>query len=290
MNRPNPPDQDRSAFGAALHANPDAADVLNSWLQTALDTYFREGRNPWAFRPFEYDIGRHDDLASGLATIYHCRPASEQARWRQVVCDLLAERGADPSWWDPADTLIDLATRMPNHAVLDVLPGLLRGFDERAAPRADRAIAAASALASKSPRSINCLKCMRSTSPFPTHHAGNLLAALCRADPDCWVDHLVHMEPAMRRFERQFKSPAMMRHYANRILRAVTLQRVASDLGQLLARLSADFDSHLNWFSEVMLRGEKPLVIWHRPYLVLREDETVRGEVKSQDIELLPAA
>lgn len=275
------PDQDRSAFGAALSASADPVALLNSWLRTALDAYFSGDGNPWAFRPFEYDIGsRDDDLASRLVTVYRGRPVEEQAHWRQTVCELLAEHGADPSWWDPVDTLIDLATRMPAHQVLDVLPSLIRGTDEHAARRTDRVISAADALASQTPRSIRCLKCMRSTSPFPTHHAGDLVATLCRIDPDCWVDHMVHMEPAMRRFEKQSKSPAMMkRHYASRVLRAVTIERVASDLGRLVCSMSEHFDRHLSWFYEAMLFGPEPLVLLDRPYLVLREDPAVRGRL-----------
>ena len=269
---------------------PDAHSVLKfkDWLRTALDAYHRAGLVRRAFRPFGAYLERHEDLAWDLYAAYRSRPAQEAGRWRQAVRDLLAEHGATPAFDAAARTLIDLATLMPAPDVLDVLPGMLRGRVGDGANRmANRVVAAAESLASRTEASLACLEAIRTSPSFASHHAGLVLTALCRVDPDGWVDHVVNLEPAMQELGARLAGDReALRQYADRILVAITLSRVTPRARKrLLVQLLARHGIYSNWLYGAWLVGDASLLVQSGDELWLRANPAIRVRFEDEPLE-----
>ena len=254
---------------------PDArnAQELKDWLRVALDAWYGTGHARRALRPFGRFVGRHADLAADLHAAYRSRPAAERGRWRTAVRDLLAEHAADVVRnADAAETLIDLATRMPAPGVLEVLPGLVRGLEGRSVRRlANRVVSAATALAPRTADAVACLESIRTAPWFATHHGGLVLTALCRADPDGWPGHVVDLEPAMQRLADVAGGEAL-RRYAERILASISLSRVsAAAVDELNRQLLERRGNWTNWLYEAWFVGRGSILVQDRDELRMRE-------------------
>ena len=161
--------------------DPNSADTrgIAQWLETALDGYFEDDIGRWAFRPLEQHIGVRDDLAGDLCAIYDSLTASAQARWRHAIRDVLAFHGRDISKREAVRVLVTFAVLIRSPEVLDVLPGILSGQDGELL---DLAVGAATALASQTDASRECLVRIRTSPAFTPDYAGLILVALCHAD------------------------------------------------------------------------------------------------------------
>ena len=253
----------------------DTTDKLKSWLRTALEAYDRDENPRRAFRPFGYYIGQDADLAGDLGAAYESRPAEARDRWRIAVRELLAEHGGDVAWTGPTETLIDLATSMPAPDVLEVLPGLIRGRQGDDAERmANRVVSAATALASSTKAALKCLQRICTSPLFAPHHAGFVLTALCRVDPDHWVEHVVDLEPAMQRLEKMIKNdPGTLRHYAHLILVGITVSGIEPRmLDHLHSQLMAHHGIYSNWLYRAWFVGKESLLDRGNHHLRVRDN------------------
>ena len=274
-------------------SDSDAAPVMDvqSWLGTALDAWFREDAGRWAFQPFALSIGHDPELARDLVAVYGGRPASEQDRWQQAVRDLLAERGADASFRPAVEVLLDLATLMPATRVLEVLPRLVDADDSPEARRmGNRVVGAAVSLARQTDGAVRCLEQIRTSPRFATHHAGLVLTALCRADPDGWTAHMTHLERAMRRLASEYLTDrGALRLYATSIISSITLERVTVEaLDRLSDGLASTCGERWNWFCDELLRDEDSLAVLDGKRLWLRDNPLAWIELDASAVRLLP--
>ena len=266
----------------ATDTSPAVVPNVKSWLETALDAWFREDADRWAFQPFALSIGHESDLARDLALVYRDQPAAEQARWKQAVRDLLAERGTELSFRPALEVLLDLATLMPAPDVLEVLPRLIAEGDSPAAKRmANRVVGAAVSLSTPTKSAVDCLEQIRTSPLFAAHHAGLVLTALCRVDPDRWTEHVVNLEPAMQRLASEHLSDeGALRLYASNILQSITLSRVTAEaFARLWSGLVGASAERWNWLCNELLVGERHLLAWHRPHLQMSDNTIVSVDV-----------
>ena len=207
--------------------DPNSADTrsIAQWLETALDGYFKDDIGRWAFRPLEQHIGVRDDVADDLCAIYDSLKASAQARWRHAIRDVLAFRGRDISKREAVRVLVTFAMLIRSPEVLEVLPGILSGQDD--GELLDLAVGAATALASQTDASRECLERIRTSPAFTPDYAGLILVALCHADPDNWLHHVRELAVPMRRLASLLSPESTaLRFYASSILDAISLKRV----------------------------------------------------------------
>ena len=238
----------------AFDANTADGQSVARWLQTGLDSYFKDGIGRWAFRPLESHIGSRDDLAEDLRTIYDSLPADAQTRWRLAIRDLLAMHGPDISKREAARVLIDFATLVRVHEVLEVLPTLVaNGRDEL---MFDHVVRTATALASQTEASRDCLQRICTSPKFVPDYAGLVLVALCHADPDNWLTHVENLAAPMRILaDRLSDGSTALRFYASAILEAISLSRVT---GTAANRLSKHAESQ--WLWSEWFEGDQSLI------------------------------
>ena len=242
----------------AFDANTADRQSVARWLQTGLDSYFKDSTGRWAFRPLESRIGMQDDLAEDLHTIYDSLPADAQTRWRLALRDLLAMHGADMSKREAVRVLIDFATLVRAHEVLEVLPTLVaNGRDEN---MFDQVVRTATALANQTEASRDCLQRICTSPKFVPDYAGLILTALCHADPDNWLAHVENLATPMQILaDRLSDGSTALRFYASTILEAISLSRVT---GAAANRLSKHTESQ--WLWNEWFEGDRSL-IQHKP-------------------------
>ena len=242
----------------AFDASTADGQSVAQWLQTGLDSYFKDGIGRWAFRPLESHIGIRDDLAEDLRTIYDSLPADAQTRWRLALRDLLAMHGADMSKREAVRVLIDFATLVRAHEVLEVLPTLVaNGRDEL---MFDQVVRTANALANQTEASRDCLQRICTSPKFVPDYAGLILTALCHADPDNWLAHVENLATPMQILaDRLSDGSTALRFYASTILEAISLSRVT---GAAANRLSKHTESQ--WLWSEWFEGDQSL-IRHEP-------------------------
>ena len=227
----------------AFDANTADHQSIAGWIQTGLDGYIKDGIGRWAFRPFERHIGRRDDLAEDLRAIYDSLTANAQTRWRLAIRDLLATQGPDVSRQEVTRILIEFAVLVRAHEVLEVLPALVA--NGRGEHLVDHVVRAATALASQTQASRDCLDRIRTSLKFSPDYAGLVLVALCHADPDNWLTHVENLAAPMKILtSRLSDGSTALRFYASAILETVSLSRVA---GSAPKRLSRCTDSQWLW-------------------------------------------
>ena len=260
-------------------ANTADTRRIGRWLGTALDGYFKDDIGRWAFRPLEQHIGLHDDLADDLCAIYDSLAASAQARWRTAICDLLAFHGRDISKRESTRALIAFAVLIRSPEVLDVLPGILSGEDD--GELLHLAVGAATALASQTEASLECLERIRTSPAFTSHYAGLILVALCHADPDNWLRHVKALAIPMGELASQLSPESTaLRFYASNILDAISLSRVSH---ASLTALSAPGSDGLRWLLKEWFQEDQSLLRL-RPTafgtrIVLRADDSICTEL-----------
>ena len=244
----------RSTSFTAFDAHKADSQSVVQWLQIGLDSYFKDGIGRWAFRPLESHIGRQDDLAEDLRTIYDSLPADAQTRWRLAIRDLLAMHGPDMSKREAVRVLIDFATLVRAHEILEVLPKLVaNGRDEL---MFDHVVRTVTALASQTEASRDCLQRIRTSPRFVPDYAGLVLAALCHADPDNWLTHVENLAAPMRILaDRLSDGSTALRFYASAILEAISLSRVT---GTAANRLSKHTESQ--WLWSEWFEGDQSLI------------------------------
>lgn len=261
--------------------DPNTADTssIAQWLATALDGYFKDDIGRWAFRPLEQHIGLREDVADDLCAIYDSLTASAQARWRSAIRDALAFHGRDNSKREATRVLVDFAVLVRSPEVLDVLPGILSGKDDR--ELLDLAVGAATALASQTEVSRKCLERIRSSPAFTSDYAGLILVALCHADPDNWLYHVKELAVPMQELaSRLSPESTALRFYASSILDAISLRRVAD---ASLNHLATDSSGQASWLAKEWLVGDDSLLCVQptatNMQLVLRADNAVSTEL-----------
>ena len=260
-------------------ANTADTRRIGRWLKTALDGYFKDDIGRWAFRPLEQHIGLHDDLTDDLCVIYDSLTASAQARWRSAICDLLAFHGRDISKRGATRVLIAFAVSIRSPEVLRVLPGILSGEDD--GELLDLAVGAATALASQTEASLECLERIRTSPAFTSHYAGLILVALCHADPDNWLRHVKELAIPMRELASQLsRESTALRFYASNILKSISLSRVTAPS---LAALSAPAGDGFRWLLKEWFQEDQSLLRL-RPTpvgirITLRTDDSISTEL-----------
>ena len=256
----------------AFDANTANRQSVAQWLQTGLNSYFKDGIGRWAFRPLESHIGRQDDLAEDLRTIYNSLPADAQTRWRLAIRDLLAMHGPDISKREAVRVLIDFATLVRAHEVLEVLPALVaNGRDEL---MFDHVVRTATALASQTEASRDCLQRICTSPKFAPDYAGLILMALCHADPNNWLTHVENLAAPMKILaDRLSDGSTALRFYASTILEAISLSRIT---GAAANRLSRHAESQ--WLWSEWFEGDQSL-IRHEP----KTDASARLSLRVND-------
>lgn len=267
----------------AFDANTADGQSVARWLQTSLDSYFKDGIGRWAFRPLESHIGMRDDLAEDLRAIYDSLPADAQTRWRLAIRDLLAMHGPDMSKREAVRVLIDFATLVRAHEVLEVLPTLVANGRDK--PMFDHVVRTAIALASQTEASHDCLQRICTSPKFVPDYAGLVLAALCHADPDNWLTHVENLATPMRILAARLSNGSTaLRFYASAILDAISLSRVT---GAAANRLSRHTESQ--WLWNEWFEGDRSL-IQHKPKtlasarLSLRTNDAVSATINAPAI------
>ena len=238
----------------AFDANTADHQSVARWIQAGLDGYIKDGAGRWAFRPFEQHIGRGDDLAEDLRAIHHSLTARAQTRWRLAIRDLLATQGPDASRRDATRILIDFAVLVRAHEVLEVLPALVA--NGRGEYLVDHVVRAATALASQTEASRDCLDRIRTSPKFSPDYAGLVLVALCHADPDNWLTHVENLAAPMQILASHLSDGSTaLRFYANTILETISLSRID---GSTVKRLSECADS--KWLWNEWFEGDQSLL------------------------------
>ena len=260
--------------------DPNSADThrIAQWLEAALNGYFKDGIGRWAFRPLEQYIGIHDALADDLCAIYDSLRASAQARWRHAIRDVLAFHGRDISKREAVRVLVTFAVLIRSPEVLEVLPGILSGQDN--GELLDMAVGAATALASQTDASRECLERIRTSPAFTSDYAGLILVALCHADPDNWLRHVRELAAPMQRLANLLPSESTaLRFYASRILDAISLKRIAD---ANLNHLMSDSVEEAAWLLREWFHEDDSLLCLHhdapRFRLALRNDDSISVE------------
>ena len=260
--------------------NSDDTRSIAQWLETALDGYFKDDIGRWAFRPLEQHIGVRDDVADDLCAIYGSLKASAQVRWRHAIRDVLAFHGRDISKREAVRVLVTFAVLIRSPEVLDVLPGILSGQDD--GELLDVAVGAATALASQTDASRECLERIRTSPAFTPDYAGLILVALCHADPDNWLHHVKELAGPMRRLAGLLSPESTaLRFYASSILDTISLKRIADvNLNHLLS----DSAEETVWLLEAWFQDDDSLLCLRLDdvafRLVLRTDESISVELE----------
>ena len=262
--------------------DPNSADTrsIAQWIETALDGYFKDDIGRWAFRPLEQHIGARDDLADDLCAIYDSLKAPAQARWRKAICDVLAFRGRDVSKREAVRVLITFAVLIRSPEVLDVLPGILSGQDD--GELLDLVVEAATALASQTDASRECLERIRTSPAFAPDYAGLILVALCHADPDNWSYHVKELAGPMRRLAGLLSPESTaLRFYASSILDTISLKRIA-DVN--LSHWLSDSAEEIAWLLGAWFQDDDSLLCLRHDdtafRLVLRTDDSISVELE----------
>ena len=230
---------------------------LKSWLRSALEEYFSNNEDPWAFSPLASDIGRHPELATELKEIYDGLLPRHKATWRGAVADLLAEDGHRSTFADIVSVLLDVSVRMPAYEVLEVLPGVMANAQREHQQLFAKVVTTAASLSRQTTAARDCLLRLCANPRFSSDSSGIVFVALCRADPSNWREHEALLRPHLEKLLHRSKPDSdRSRWYGNRFLEATNLERFSEGLVEFLENINRD----TNWLCRILFSGPQPLL------------------------------
>lgn len=252
-----------------------ATDVqVCRWLRAAMLAYEAE-KTRWAFEPLALRMGHRDDVAHDLFDLYEALTDQAKERWRKAVVALAsdAEVMAKP---DVVVTIVDFAVLIDASEILKVLPDVVMASGIPLSRRVlDRIVDAVFELTGEPEDAIACLYVASNADEFACESAGLVLMALCRFEPDRWLEHAKHLTPAMESLrDRLDANSTVLRHYASNLVSGVALERLAWDWRTLVQ------DDKLEWLKEVVVGGDEPLVLEQDGVLSLAENPERRVKIR----------
>lgn len=257
--------------------DPETATDLQvcRWLRSAMLAYEAE-KSRWAFEPLALRMGHRDDVAHDLFDVYEPLTDSAKKRWRKGVVALAsdAEVMAKP---DCAVTIIDLAVLIGASEILKALPNVVMASGKPPSRRViDRIVDAAFELAGVPGDAVACLYAASNSDEFAPESAGLVLMALCRFEPDRWLEHAKHLTPAMESLrDRLDANSTALRHYASNVVSGVALNRLAGDWQTFVQ------DGKLHWLQQDVVGGDEPLVLEQDGTLSLAENPERRVKIQA---------
>ena len=263
--------------------DPETATALQvcRWLRAAMLAYEAE-KSRWAFEPLALRMGHRDDVAHDLFDVYETLTNQAKERWRRGVVALVSDAGIMAKS-DVAVTVVDFAVLIGASEILKALSDVVVASGRSPSRRVlDRIIDAVFELTGEPGDAIACLYAASKSEEFAPESAGLVLMALCRFEPDRWLEHAKHLTPAMEALKDRLepKSTAL-RHYASNVVSGVTLDQMARDWQAFVG------DGKLQWLKEDVVGGDEPLVLEHDGTLSLAENPEVRVKIPATGYEEL---
>lgn len=244
--------------------DPEVAteEEVLQWLSTALSAYGRN-QSRWAFGPLALRMGHRDDVAHDLLAIYDGLSEEAKERWRRAACPLVTELGAEP---ELAVIALDFAALVGASNVLGALPAIIASDSPPSRVLLNRIVDVVLELPGDSDLALSCLHAAASAPEFPPASGGLALTALCRLAPDDWIEHAELLTPAMVALVAGMDGdPKPLRHYARKLIRAVTLDGIAKRWPALKE------SSNLQWLYDALAGDPEPLVVEHGGALCLAD-------------------
>lgn len=253
-----------------------ATDVqVRRWLRAAMLAYEAD-KSRWAFEPLALRMGHRDDVAYDLFDVYEALTDPARERWRKGVVALVSDAEIMAKS-DVVVTIIDFAVLIGASEILKALPDVVMASGRPLSRRVlDRIVDAVFELTGEPGDAIACLYAASNSEEFAPESAGLVLMALCRFEPDRWLEHSKHLTPAMEALrDRLDANSTALRHYASNVVSGVALDRLARDWQTFVQ------DGKLRWLKEHVVGGDEPLVLEHDGTLSLAANPEVRVKIQA---------
>ena len=213
------------------------------WLHSGLVAY-KAKKSRWVFGALALHIGHGDDVAHDLLGVFETLTDGGKQRWRKAVVALLSdsEIALDS---ETAVTLIDIAVLIGADEILHVLPAVICGEHAPSSLLLNRVVDAVFELSGKPSSGVACLYAASGAAQFPATSAGLVLVALCKFEPDRWIDHARQLTPAIVSLKKGLgEDSTVLRDYTRKMVTWVTQERLARDW------LDLEADRSLEWLRE----------------------------------------
>lgn len=245
---------------------------FEGWLKAGMEAYLLEGAGAWAFPGAAGELAAPGNLFlyQGLCESYQQLTAEQRRRYRLALSNVLASLEPLDRNIPIFEHLLSLAAALPAPEILRVLParvgkgffGLVKGGEE--GDLFALTLLTVARFAAPRPDVLMCLnELIRNSRPFDSAYSGVALEALCRADPEGFVSHMVAMRELLRAMFQEFQvSDEVKRGYAVSILDAIGLQRLVY-AWPALKYFDREFENAAldRWLVLVLLDGaDAPLV------------------------------
>jgi hypothetical protein len=240
------------------------------WLRDALIAYLADG-SARHFAPFSDFIGRGDMLSAEIHSIYCTMPAPARIAWRRAIADIVAELPATPENAEAIAVLIDVARFIPAHEIFERAGGRLRNprlAQLRVASGEslfDRCLKLAMAMAADTEMMREVLLALIKSGNLRRVYALQALAALARADPGNWTEHLATLRPHIKEMLLVDRPSAEgLKRHARALLSALGPQRFLDDSVKLRkAPYNASKAERAlcdDWLFDAVFGGRDPLI------------------------------
>ena len=236
--------------------DPQTANEVSvaRWLRSGLEAY-KAKNSRWVFGPLALRMGHRDDVAHDLLGIFETLSEDAKDRWRKAVVALVSALDV-PLEPEIAVTVIDLAVLIGADEILDELPAIIAAEHSPTGLLLNRVVDAVFELSGKPSSAVACLYAASGVAGFPTASAGLVLMALCRLEPNRWIDHAKHLTPAIESLRNELEADsAVLRHYARKVAAGVTWKRLARDWPAVKAERS------LQWFREALAEDDDLILL-----------------------------
>jgi len=243
-----------------------SAKEFESWLLSGFRDMSFEERELIAFAPLHYFIGYHDNVILDLKTIYDALSGTGQKNFRLGVVSAFSGLAPYSQNYSLVTLFLQLAGKCPVHEILpEIVKQIGNGYFGK--PNNDSIELFALSLDIISGMAPYCevgnaLRQLEASTFFRPQYAPMTFIALCRAEPDNFLDHFDLLRSHFFNFHKE-KGKNGTTITTRRFVHCVNLELISKKIWwlNLTSRPGADNQKHCdNWFGEALfLADDAPL-------------------------------
>ena len=208
----------------------NTVEKFSEWLCVGLDGMYLAGRKTVDFGPIGVFLTGSDQAADGLAALYKDLRSSskKQSLYRQAVAKLVESCSAEQDSIPIFEQLLRLAGKMPAPEVVPKLAmRISKGFFGQADIQAEQnlfrvALTIVSQMAAPAVDRKQAIKLLMTSENYDDRYAPRTLIALCRADREGFLDHMIYCEDYLIRWIDLHAGLAKRRSAARDLVKEIT--------------------------------------------------------------------